>query len=303
MRAVVGLPAAVGRERIGEQVGADRPELLAQAAHAEVEVAGHAALVGGEGLEPAVGPDRGSRTRRPACPWRRCVTILCIARGVELEVPAARVAHLAELVPAQVERVAAVDRVGDHEHRRPEAVPPQDRVGVAVAVELAVVERDQDRPRRAGPSPSRPGTSRTARREIGWKPACLSIAICSRERARRDRVLAVDPPGRCRGRRAPARRRGTSAAARTSRAAPGSARWPGRATVSRFSHRRLNESCDSARAGRHERRSGRSTAAGAGARTPTSAWRLSALQEAHDATSAGWAARVPQDRVRDVRIA
>ena len=33
------------------------------------------------------------------------------------------------------------------------------------------------------------------------------------------------------------------------------------------------------------------------------ACRLSTGEEAHDATSAGWAPRVPQDRVRDVRIA
>jgi hypothetical protein len=53
-----------------------------------------------------------------------------------------------ELAPGQVGGVLALDLAGDDEHRRAEAVARQRPVGTAVRVEAAVVEGDEDRPRR-----------------------------------------------------------------------------------------------------------------------------------------------------------
>ena len=65
---------------------------------------------------------------------------------VLLQVPAPAGRHGAQLRPAQIAGLGGGGVRGDHEHRRAHAVSREDRVGALVAVEAAVVERDQDRP-------------------------------------------------------------------------------------------------------------------------------------------------------------
>ena len=65
---------------------------------------------------------------------------------VLLQVPASAGRHRTQLRPAQVAGLGGVSVRGDHEHRRAHAVSREDCVGALVAVEKAVVERDQDRP-------------------------------------------------------------------------------------------------------------------------------------------------------------
>ncbi len=98
------------------------------------------------GLQPALGPEpllvAGEMVAR-AVSVERNAGMEAVA-PVQLDVPAAALHHVREIIPAQEEFVLAVLLVHRHEHHRLEAVLPQDGIAVLHAVDPPVVEGDED---------------------------------------------------------------------------------------------------------------------------------------------------------------
>ena len=144
-RSVVGALLAVVAVGHGEGQRLEAGDLRGHQAAAGEDVGGDPALEGAESLSRSVSVDQvrvvgtGPAAGAGGDPHVARVRVL-------LQVPASAGRHRAQLRPAQVAGLGGVGVRGDHEHRRAHAVPREDRVGALVAVEAAVVERDQDRP-------------------------------------------------------------------------------------------------------------------------------------------------------------